>query len=160
MSMALLKSRKILLLTLMLLAIISASAGGNSHQTGPRGTNRFDPDGTFWIQGTPPQDFSDIGGINLNSRRLRRFPAAGIDLVGGRKLPFKSLTVRRDNLTFSTAVVRGVSYTFSGRFLKGGVFSAGILDPDTPVLEGTLTKWRGGRKVAEEKLKFTYFGGT
>ncbi len=160
MSIALHKPGKMLLLTSVLLSTISASAGGNSLQTAPRGTNRFDPDGTFWIQGKPPQDFSDIAGINLNPRRLRRFPATGIDLVDGRRLPFKSLTVRRDNLAFSTAVVRGVSYTFSGRFLKGGVFSAGILDPDTPVLEGTLRKWSGGRKVAEEKLKFTYFGGT
>jgi hypothetical protein len=53
-----------------------------------------------------------------------------------------------------------VSYSFSGRFLKGGVFSAGDLDPDAPVLEGTLTKWKGGKKVAEASLKFTYFGGT
>jgi len=56
--------------------------------------------------------------------------------------------------------VAGVSYSFSGRFLKGGVYSSGILDDETPVLEGTLTKFRGGNKVAEAKLKFVYFGGT
>lgn len=54
----------------------------------------------------------------------------------------------------------GVSYSFSGRFLKGGVYGAGNLDDETPVLEGTLTKFRGSQKVAEAKLKFVYFGGT
>ena len=55
---------------------------------------------------------------------------------------------------------RGVFYTFSGKFLKGGVYASGILDDETPVLEGTLTKFRGGKKVAEANLKFVYFGGT
>ena len=56
--------------------------------------------------------------------------------------------------------IAGVSYSFSGRFLKGGVYSAGDLDGETPVLEGTLTKFRGGKKLAEAKLKLVYFGGT
>jgi len=145
-------------LTALVLSALSFSI--YSQQAASRQSTRFDPDGSFWIHGTPPPDFSDIGGINLNSHGVRRLPRAGVELVRGTRLPFKSLTVRKDNLTFTTAVVKGVSYTFSGRFLKGGVFAADILDPDAPVLEGTLTKWRGGKKVAEEKLKFTYFGGT
>ena len=40
---------------------------------------RFDPDGTFWIQGKPAEAFADIGGINLNSRRSKRFPIAGVE---------------------------------------------------------------------------------
>lgn len=121
---------------------------------------RFDPDGTFWIQGKPPAAFADIGGINLNSRRSKRFPMAGVELVSGRRLIFKSLSVKRDSLLFATASLRGVSYSFSGRFLRGGTFSASDLDEQTPVLEGTLTKLQAGRKVADAKLKFTYFGGT
>ena len=56
--------------------------------------------------------------------------------------------------------LRGVSYSFAGKFLKGGVYASGILDKDTPVLEGTLTKFRDGKKVAEANLKLVYFGGT
>jgi hypothetical protein len=44
--------------------------------------------------------------------------------------------------------------------LKGGVFASTGLDDQTPVLEGTLTKYKGGQKIAEAKLKFVYFGGT
>jgi hypothetical protein len=123
-------------------------------------TTRFDPDGSFWIFGEPPNEFSDFGAINLNAKRSRRLPVQGFELRTGKSLRFKTLVVKRDNFTFTTMTLGGVSYAFSGKFLKGGVYSAGTLDDQTPVLEGTLTKFRGGQKVAEAKLKFVYFGGT
>lgn len=123
---------------------------------------RFDPDGSFWlVDGTiPPNEFSDFGAINLNAKKLRRLPSPGLQLVNGTRFQFKTLTVKRENFTFTTMPLRGVSYSFAGKFLKGGVYASGILDPDTPVLEGKLTKFRGGKKVAEANLKFVYFGGT
>jgi hypothetical protein len=121
---------------------------------------RFDPDGSFWIIGEPPNEFSEFGGINLNAKRSRQLPVQGFELKTGKRIPFKTLTVKRDNFTFTTLTVGGISYAFSGKFLKGGVYSAGDLDEETPVLEGTLTKFRGGQKIAEAKLKFSYFGGT
>ena len=127
---------------------------------GQRG--RFDPDGSFWLTDgtTPPTEFSDFSAINLNSKRLRRLPSAGVQLNDGTTYRFKTLNVKRDNFTFTTMTVRGVSYSFAGKFLKGGVYASGILDDQTPVLEGTLTKFRGGKKVAEANLKLVYFGGT
>ncbi|HJT26258.1 MAG TPA: hypothetical protein VJ784_02525 [Pyrinomonadaceae bacterium] len=123
---------------------------------------RFDPDGSFWLHEStpPPTGFSDFGGINLNAKRLRRLPSAGLQLNNGTTYRFKTLNVKRDNFTFTTMSIRGISYSFSGKFLKGGVYASGILDDETPVLEGTLTKFRGGKKVAEANLKFVYFGGT
>lgn len=121
---------------------------------------RFDPDGSFWIHGQPPNEFSDFGGINLNSKRSRHLPQPGVETTNGKLYRFKTLSVKRDNFTFSTVTLAGVYYTFSGKFLKGGVYSSGILDDETPVLEGMLTKFSGGKKVAEANLKFVYFGGT
>ena len=121
---------------------------------------RFDPDGSFWIFGAAPHEFSDFGGINLNAKRSRQLPQPGLETNNGKRYRFKTLSVKRERFTFTTMTVAGVSYSFSGRFLKGGVYSSGILDDETPVLEGTLTKFRGARKVAEAKLKFVYFGGT
>ena len=123
-------------------------------------TARFDPDGSFWIHGTPPNEFSDVGGINLNSKRSRHLPQPGVETNNGKLYRFKTLSVKRDNFTFTTMTLAGIYYTFSGKFLKGGVYSSGILDDETPVLEGTLTKFSGGMKVAEANLKFVYFGGT
>ena len=123
---------------------------------------RFDPDGSFWLhESTPaPNEFSDFSGINLNSKRLRRLPSPGLQLNNGATYRFKTLNVKRDNFTFTTMSIRGVSYSFAGKFLKGGVYASGILDDETPVLEGTLIKFRDGKKVAEANLKFVYFGGT
>ena len=123
---------------------------------------QFDPDGSFWIHESTPQppEFSDFGGINLNAKKLRRLPSAGLQLINGTTYRFKTLNVKQNNFTFTTVALKGVSYSFSGRFLKGGIYASGILDDETPVLEGTLTKFRNGQKQAEAKLKFVYFGGT
>ena len=140
---------------LLFVSLISASSFSQRTRT-----ERFDPDGSFWLHGAPPNDFSDFGGINLNAKRSRHLPQPGLENINGPRYRFKTLSVKREKFTFTTMTVAGVSYSFSGRFLKGGVYSSGILDDETPVLEGTLTKFRGGKKVAEAKLKFVYFGGT
>jgi hypothetical protein len=120
---------------------------------------RFDPDGTFWIHGEHPADFSEFDSINLNAKRVRYLGPAGLRTRTALH-HYKTLIVKRDNFTFTTMSIRGVSYSFTGKFLKGGVYASGILDDETPVLEGTLTKFRDGKKVAEANLKFVYFGGT
>lgn len=120
----------------------------------------FDPDGSFWILGKPPDEFSDFGAINLNAKRLRRLPSPGLQLNNGRTFRFKTVSVKRDSFTFATVTIGGVSYSFSGRFLRGGVFASSDLDDETPVLEGVLTKFRLGQKAADAKLKLVYFGGT
>src|SRR5688572_33489666 len=122
--------------------------------------SRFDPSGAFWVEGEPPAGFSDFSAINLNMRHLRRLPTSGVQLNDGTSFRFRTIIVKQSNFTFTTATLRGVYYTFSGKFLKGGDFAATWMGEETPVLEGTLAKFKGGKKVAEAKLKFMYFGGT
>ena len=138
------------------LLLIAATPGLTQRK---QSNTRFDPDGSFWIHGDPPADFSDFDSINLNAKRLRYLNSPGL-MMRNTRYRYKTLIVKRDNFTFTTMTVRGVFYTFSGKFLKGGVYGAGDLDDETPVLEGTLTKFRDGKKVAEANLKFVYFGGT
>jgi hypothetical protein len=148
--------KRTFLASLLVLSIASIPALAQTR------VERFDPDGSFWLHESTPQppEFSDFGGINLNAKKLRRLPAAGLQLINGTSYRFKTLNVKQNNFTFKTVALKGVSYSFSGKFLKGGVYSSGILDDETPVLEGTLTKFRNGQKLAEAKLKFVYFGGT
>ena len=120
---------------------------------------RFDPDGTFWIKGDTPADFSEFDSINLNAKKARYLEPAGLR-TRTTLHRYKTLIVKRDNFTFMTMTVRGVYYTFSGKFLRGGVYGAGDFDDETPILEGTLTRFRDGKKVAEANLTFVYFGGT
>ena len=141
-----------LLLVLPLVLIVSFPALGQKKS--------FDPDGSFWIIGDHGDGFSDFGGINLNAKRLRRLPPSGVQINDGKTFRFKTLNVKRDNFTFTTVTIGGTYYTFSGRFLMGGVFAATDLSDERPVLEGVLTKYKSGKKVASNKLKFMYFGGT
>ena len=121
---------------------------------------RFNPDGAFWIIGEAPNGFSDFSAINLNGRRLRRLPSQGLETNKGKTFHYKNLTVKRDDFRFMTETLGGVYYTFAGKFLRGGVFAEQDLNDVQPVLEGVLTKYKSGKKVAEAKLKFSYFGGT
>jgi len=143
---------KPLIAILLVLATVAVAMG--------QAKQRFDPSGAFWISGEPPADFSDFSGINLNMRHLRRLPTSGVQLNDGTSFRFRTIIVKQSNFTFTTATLRGVYYTFSGKFLKGGDFAATWMGEETPVLEGTLAKFKGGKKVAEAKLKFMYFGGT
>lgn len=124
------------------------------------GQTKFNPDGAFFAIGELPNGFTDFSGIYLNGRRLRRLPTQSLQLNNGKMFHYKSLTVKQDNFSFTTEMLGGVYYTFAGKFLRGGVFSELDLNDEQPVLEGTLTKYKGGKKVAESKLKFSYFGGT
>lgn len=121
---------------------------------------RFNPDGAFWLIGQPPDGFSDFDSINLNGRRLRRLPSQALHVNTGKIFHYKTLTVKRDDFSFTTFTVGGVYYTFAGKFLRGGVFAEQDLNDEQPVLEGVLAKYKNGRKVAEAKFKFSYFGGT
>ena len=141
----------------LILLLIAVCCGAVLSQTKK---SRFDPDGSFWIFGAHPDEFSDFGGINLNAKRLRNLPGAGVQLNDGRTFRFKLLSLKQERFTFTTVVQSNISYSFVGKFLRGGVYQASNLDDEKPVLEGVLTKYSGGRKVAEAKLQFVYFGGT
>ena len=138
----------------MILVALCVAAPGQTRQA------RFNPDGEFFLIGDPPDGFSDLSGIYLNGRRLRRIPSQGLQLNNGNVFHYKSLVVRRNNFSFSTVTAGGTSFKFSGKFLRGGVFAEQELFDEKPVLEGTLVRYKDGKKVAEAKLKFSYFGGT
>src|SRR3569832_625209 len=65
---------------------------------------RFDPNGSNWLKEgtTTPTEFSDFSAINLNAKRSRRLPSPGLQLNNGSTYRFKTLSVKRDNFTFTT----------------------------------------------------------
>jgi hypothetical protein len=142
----------------VVLALLTALAHISSQAQSSSRT--FNPDGSFWVHGKPPNEFSDFGGINLNRKRVRHLPKSGLDEMNGRRFPFVRLSVKRERFTFTTVTVRGVSYSFEGRFLKGGNYQQDALGDEVPVLDGELKKFVAGKIVAQARLKFIYFGGT
>jgi hypothetical protein len=150
-----------LFLTLALLLLMTAAPGHSSEAQGR--SAKFDPDGYFMLVGNPPAGLKEFDGFSL----LRKpggghYPASGVRTnrnVIYRFIP-ASTNVTRQKFTFTTRALKGTSYSFEGRWLKGGVFYEADLDMDTPVLEGHLIKYRNGQKIAEADLKFSFFAGT
>ncbi|HEX8137222.1 MAG TPA: hypothetical protein VF544_06495 [Pyrinomonadaceae bacterium] len=132
--------------------------------TVPKGAaQRFDPEGEFNVEGRLPRALSEISTIQLlrDARRSFQNPHSGLYTNRGVTYRFKTVSVARERFTFTTVALDGTSYSFSGRFLRGGVFAE--LDSDQwgkIILEGQLTKLKAGRKAASANLKFSYFGGT
>ena len=155
---------------LLLLLVLSAAFAASTAQKSDRSTSaartmarNFDPEGEFNVEGSPPQGLSEVSTIELLRDTKKSFmnSHSGIYTNRGMTYNFKSLTVTRERFAFTTVAIKGISYSFTGRFLRGGVFAE--LDSDQwgkPILEGQLSKLKGGRKVAGANLKFSYFGGT
>ncbi|HEX8709036.1 MAG TPA: hypothetical protein VF723_12385 [Pyrinomonadaceae bacterium] len=122
----------------------------------------FDPEGQFDPKGNAPRGLEEVGSINLyrNTRGSFFRRGSGVNNTRGVIYGFKTLTVTRQRLEFTTVAIRGISYRFTGRFLKGGVFAESYLDTELVVLTGHLTRLRRGQPVAEGDMQFTYFGGT
>lgn len=126
-------------------------------------TQKFDPEGEFNVEGNLPKGLAEVSTIELLRDAKRSFfnAHAGVYTNKGVTYRFKTLAVTREKFTFTTVAIKGISYSFTGRFLRGGVYAE--LDSDQwgkPILEGKLSKFNGSRKMAEANLKFSYFGGT
>ena len=126
---------------------------------------KFDPEGQFNPLGNAPKGLEEVASIDLfrsgPNRPFTSHAHSGVVTTRGVVYRFRTISASQNNLTFRTAARQGTSYGFAGRFLKGGVFAE--LDSSVwnqPMLEGTLTKFKNGKKVTESRMKFSYFGGT
>lgn len=123
----------------------------------------FDPEGQFDVIGEPPQALTEVSAIQLlrDAKKSYLNSHSGLYTNRGVTYRFKTVSVTRERFTFTTVPIKGVSYSFTGRFLRGGVYEE--LDSDQwgkPILEGRITKLRDGKRAATANLKFSYFGGT
>lgn len=116
----------------------------------------FDPYGYYFFAGRPPRVFAEIDSFQLElvpgrTQRSRSQPAGSISVKrGSAHCTFADVTVTRQQLTFSTAVEGGISYHFSGRFVRPRTRAGQGL-----ALAGTLTKLRDSQPVAEAPVRFT-----
>lgn len=126
----------------------------------------FRPYGYYFIQGRVPKGFQNVdtieywlpqmetSGLNDDSRRL-----AGVNLVGGRRHKFATITVNRRSFSFVTKKIGGVHYSFSGRFLRTDFYND-ELEEERAVARGTFVKYKNDVKVAEATVTLSYFSGT
>ena len=125
----------------------------------------FRPYGYYFIQDRVPKGFQNIDTIQYwlppmetsgldESTRL-----AGVNLVGNTRHRFATITVNWKNFSFVTKKVRGVHYSFSGRFLRSN-FLNDELNEERAVARGTIVKYKNDVMIARANITLSYFSGT
>ena len=70
---------------------------------------------------------------------------------------FTEINLKGFQISFKTETIEDVSYTFSGRFLKGGKYYKTM--PKGVVLKGQLARIRNGKMESQEDVGLTWEGG-
>jgi hypothetical protein len=118
-----------------------------------------DFEGWFELQGKAPKGIEGFEGVELTTVDFKSDgttvpvkPSGKLRAHGVIKIT--SIVIDGANLSFETAVVRGVSYGFAGS-LHNGTAS----DPQARVIEGHLTKTFNGSTIAEAQVRLLYVEG-
>ena len=129
------------------------------------GQKTFRPYGYFSLVGKVPRGFENFDTIQYWHKADEQTGPdisnrmSGVNETGGRVYRYAAVSVTRQKFVFTTAAVKGVSYKFTGRFLRSD-FVGSEMNFEKPVLVGTLGKYINGKRVAEAFVKLSYFAGT
>lgn len=125
----------------------------------------FRPYGYFSMIGNPPRGFGNFDSIQYWMKSVEQSGPdiserlSGVNVRRGIVYRYSTISVNRKIFSFTTKQIKGISYSFIGRFLRTD-FVESEYEPNRPVLKGTLKKYKNGKKIAEAKTKFSYFAGT
>lgn len=109
------------------------------------------------------KDFSDISEIHLAGEygANENPPDYGRIRLKARKAKDYVLnkpTLDGKTITFTTKAVNGISYSFSGTFVRLGNFPEERPEGEV-LLKGTLTKMKGKTRLASKNFSFSYSAG-
>ena len=124
----------------------------------------LDPTGAYFAMSDLPAEFNEIEHLSLATIDENAAPAP---LNGFLRPKAKSAddyklinpTLSGTSLTFTTAAVKGVHYTFTGAFQRIGNFAEAPPAYEDVALSGTLTKLRDGQPIATTPVNFRYEAG-
>jgi uncharacterized protein len=117
----------------------------------------FGPSGYFYAKETPTLGFEDFDHLTLwgKSKKSDRSPRPGVYTARGGVYEFRAL--QNWPFEFTTAAVKGISYSFTGKFRMVCIFEEEVrTHPEEVFAEGQLLKFENGNKVAETPVRFTY----
>jgi hypothetical protein len=120
---------------------------------------RFDPDGYFYIKGGSPQGFEDLDHIQLQVKEQssRLFAKNGTAYKFARLGEFRTHSSGRGiTFEFTTEIIEGVHYQFSGTFKSICVLAQTERDPENVVAEGRLLKFEKGQEKRAADVELTY----
>jgi hypothetical protein len=125
----------------------------------------FRPYGYFSLVGKPPKGFENFDTIQYWRKEDEQTGPdisermSGVNETGGVVYAYATISITRRAFVFTTRAVGGLSYKFSGRFLRSD-FVGAEMNFERPVLMGVLDKYRNGKRVARATVRLSYFAGT
>ena len=124
----------------------------------------FDAEGYYYIAGELPKGFKDFASFNVRNKNYEsedeseygKLIAPKGSVETGKEFDFSKISIGNDQIQFETERVKGISYSFSGKYTVTRNF-AYLPEEKLQVLEGRLIKKRSGKKIAEAQVKFGWF---
>ncbi len=147
--------------TLTIVLVASLSFAGIGRATANlKPAPPFNPSGDYHPVNSPRPESMKFAHFDLEVRRRKGKLVAWGDVRNvGTHYKFASVSITEKTLKFTTVIIRGVSYSFDGRFLGAGDFPSQFTGSGVIMLEGTLTKLERGKKAAEVTSPFLYYPG-
>ena len=134
----------------------------------------FYASGEYYIIGKAPKGFEDFEYLEITTDaydektdKVKPIYPEGF-VLSKSKFSFSKIYINNKIVSFETETRKGISYKFTGMFFEHDeqkTWTSFDYDEKTPYqeeyiyLEGSLTKFRDGKKIAEKKIKFTVYGG-
>lgn len=121
----------------------------------------FDPSGDYHPRNAVTVDSERFVQFVLETtRRRQKLVGSGYVSSVSTAYKFASVVVTKKHLKFRTQKIKGVYYTFDGRFRGNGNFSEQYSGYDGSImLEGTLQKFVNGQKVFEINTPWVHYAG-
>ena len=159
-------TRRAVLFTMLIILAGFVPLGAPMRASSTMPQCRFDPDGYFFIKGDSPRGFEDLEYIQLHVTNKR---GGGPNLESylsakkGKSYRFAKLGGFRTHSSgsgitfeFTTEILKGVNYEFSGKFRSICVLADTVDDPEQVVAAGQLLKFKNGQKKATADVELTY----
>lgn len=126
-----------------------------------------DKTGYYYIIGEQPKGFRDFGYLEISTYEYDEKLGKVVPVkIGGsinfdkRYFDISKINITGERIAVVTKPQKGISYQFDGKFIDEEQVKYKDEDGEEitnwAVLEGRLTKWRSGVKIAEAKVKFSY----
>jgi hypothetical protein len=131
----------------------------------PNELSGVDVSGYYLLNGQIPKAFRQVRWVELwmTDEAGKPKPLEGAVFLGSSdrdatRLPLVAPRLDGDRLRFETTALKGISFSFSGRFVRLGTFWNDAKS-DELILKGHLVKLRAGKHVTEVDVEFTFSAG-
>lgn len=125
----------------------------------------FDAEGYYYIAHETPKGFEEFVSFNITNKNYEsedednygKLMAPKGSVQGKKEFKFSRISIGNGQIHFETESIKGISYSFSGRFTETRNFIYLETEEVEKVIEGRLIKKRNGKTIVERDVKFGWF---